>query len=114
MGSRNYPNLQIVKNYLIKQFSFDDILVSGGAQGVDKAAEEEANKLGFSTIIFLPDWQTHGKAAGFIRNGLIVEAADVIVCFWSGNSRGCIDTVRKAKKANKSYEIYGPNGERLR
>jgi len=112
VGSRNYPNLDLVDAY-VRALDPECVIVSGGAQGVDLTAEHAAESVGIKTIIHLPDW-SQGKGAGFIRNSLIVADADIIVCFWDGISRGCIDTVLKAKKAGKPYEIYGPSGERLR
>lgn len=105
--------MDLVKKYLTENFKPDDVLISGGAYGVDSAAEDAARGT-WRSVIFNADWQQYGKAAGFIRNGLIVEAADVIVAFWDGSSRGTLDTLKKAKVAGKPYEIYGPSGERLR
>ena len=112
MGSREYLRLDLVKNFLTERFKEGDVLVSGGASGVDSAAEEAAE--GFTMMIFHAQWDKYGKGAGFIRNTLIMEAADLIVAFWDGESRGTLDTLKKAKKAGKPYEIYGPKGERLR
>lgn len=114
VGSRNYSRLDLVRNYLTENFSEGDIVISGGAFGVDSEAVVAANDLGFSSKVFYADWDKHGKAAGFIRNSLIVEAADVIIAFWDGSSRGTLDTLKKAKKAGKPYKVYGPDGERLR
>ena len=112
VGSRNYPKLDIVDAH-VRILDPEATIVSGGAAGVDITAENAAKSVGMKTIVYLPDW-SQGKGAGFARNSLIVEAADVIIGFWDGASRGVIDTLKKAKKADKPYQIYGPSGERLR
>ena len=86
-------------------------VVSGGAYGVDVVAERAAKHRGLPTIIFKPDWQAHGKRAGFLRNEQIVAAADRVVAFWNGSSRGTMLTVDIARAAGKSVEIILPSGE---
>ncbi len=112
VGSRNYPRLDLVDAY-VRGISPGCIIISGGADGVDTTAELTAASVDLKTIIHLPDW-SQGKGAALARNSLIVASADVIVGFWDGSSRGVLDTLKKAKKADKPYEIYGPSGERLR
>lgn len=76
-------------------------IVSGGAQGADTLAEIYADIKGIPITIIKPDWQKHGKQAGFIRNGEIVVMSDVIVAFWDGQSKGTQDTIAKAKMFKK-------------
>ena len=114
IGSRNYKRLDLVEKYVQNNMKYGDLLVSGGAKGVDLASERAADKQNVETKIFLPDWEKNGKGAGLIRNTDIVKNSDKIVAFWDGKSRGTLDSIKKAKKMNKEYEIYGPNGEKLR
>ena len=114
VGSRKYPNKEIVEQFIFENFYKEDILVSGGAIGVDSWAQQIAESLGIKTEIYYPDYNQFGKIAPLMRNTTIVENCDIVICFWSGNSKGCIDTVIKAKKANKPYTIYGPQGTLLR
>jgi len=44
VGSRNYPDLEKVKEY-IGDLSPDDIIILGGAKGVDETAEERINRI---------------------------------------------------------------------
>lgn len=81
-----------------------DYIVSGGAKGVDTLAENWAVAHGFPVLRFLPDYERYGKAAPHVRNSQIVEAADRIVAFWDGKSRGTKSTIEKAKKHGK--EVY--------
>lgn len=89
----------------------DCVVVSGGARGVDSAAEDAANARGLQTIIFLADWKNLGRRAGPIRNTQIVAHADRIVAFWDGRSRGTVNTLAQANCADLPIEIHGPDGE---
>lgn len=74
------------------------LIVSGGARGADSFAENWAKIRNIDCRIFLPDWDKHGKSAGFKRNALIINEADVCVAFWDGKSKGTklsIDLARK-------------------
>lgn len=63
-------------------------IVSGGADGVDKAAEEVAGILSLPVRRFLPDYRRYGSRAPLCRNIQIVEYADRVIAFWDGKSRG--------------------------
>jgi hypothetical protein len=108
VGSRKYPHPDLVRKVVrdMRSDRGDFVAVSGGANGVDKIAIEEAEKLGCKTMIFVAEWDKHGKSAGPLRNGKIVEAADRVVAFWDGESRGTKDTIDKAIKAKKPLMVY--------
>ena len=57
-------------------------------------------------IIFLPDWDKYGKSAGFIRNKLIINEADMVVAFWDGKSKGTKNSIDLAINAGKPVDIY--------
>jgi predicted Rossmann fold nucleotide-binding protein DprA/Smf involved in DNA uptake len=105
VGSRAYRNTQRIRDY-IDTLPQDYVIVSGGAKGVDTIAETYAKSKGMQTIILKADWDKHGKSAGFIRNGAIVGASNVIVAFWDGKSKGTLDTIVKANLAGKVVKIY--------
>lgn len=81
-------------------------IVSGGANGADKLAEQFAAIWGISTIIHKPDYDQYGRYdAPKIRNQLIVNDCDYLICFWDGKSTGCMDAVDKASKAGKGVTV---------
>ena len=87
IGSRGFNDYELVKTTLEK---YEDVslVVSGGAKGADLLGERWAKEKGIPTKIFIPDWDKHGKSAGYIRNKDIVANADLVIAFWDGISKG--------------------------
>jgi hypothetical protein len=104
VGSRDFPRLDLVERY-IQNLPSDTIIISGGARGVDFAAEQAARERGMRVRIFRADWNKHGKSAGMIRNHDIVNAADKVVAFWDKVSPGTKRTIELAQKAGKGLEV---------
>ena len=107
VGSRSFDDQELLDRTLDEQCRAVHIntIVSGGARGADSLAEIWANRRGIQTQIFLPDWDRHGTAAGFIRNRLIVENCDEMIAFWDGESRGTLSSITWAKAANKNVLV---------
>ena len=105
VGTRTYPDLEQVRKY-VRDLSPDDIIVSGGAKGVDETAEGEARKLGMEVISVPAEWNKYGKRAGLIRNDIIVGMADCVVAFWDGVSLGTKYTIDKAKEKNVITQVF--------
>ena len=74
-------------------------IICGGAPGADSIAIEWAESWQIITTVYPADWDTHGKAAGPIRNQQMIdlETADLVLAFPGG--RGTEDMIRRAKKA---------------
>lgn len=122
VGSRDYPDLEQVRSYVRGMKLVQDEhgipmrVVSGGARGVDAAAEEEAVRLGLEVAVFPAHWNrqpdgSYDKSAGFRRNKQIVEAADYVVAFWDGKSKGTQHTMRLAYDDGKLVYWYRPGEE---
>ena len=82
-----------------------DIIISGGARGVDSIAASWARRHGFAVVEHKPDYRRYGKSAPHVRNSQIVADADRVVAFWDGKSRGTQSTIRKALKHGKQVDI---------
>lgn len=82
-----------------------EFIVSGGAKGIDSYAKKLSEDLNISLLEFKPDYKTYGKNAPLVRNELIVKNSDVIIAFPSESSKGTYDTIRKAKKFNKTVRV---------
>ena len=101
VGSRTIKNLDI-SPYIPKE---TDLIISGGANGVDKIAEDYADRHRISKLILRPKYNLYRKNAPLIRNDEIVEISDKIIVFWDGKSRGTKHTIEYARKINKEIEI---------
>lgn len=99
IGSRNSGNTNFAEE-LEKRITFKagDIIVSGGARGIDSFAARYASEHGLGLIEHLPDYQNNGRGATFIRNRKIVDSADLLIAFWDGESRGTKYTIDYAKR----------------
>ena len=51
------------------------LLLHGGARGADRAIGRAAQQLGWRVQALAADWRRHGRAAGPIRNRLLLEQA---------------------------------------
>ena len=112
IGSRGFLNYAGLRRTLA-QYPITRI-VSGGAEGADTLAAEWSESKGLEPpVIFLPDWAKHGRAAGPIRNRDIVDAADFVVAFWDGKSRGTLSSIRYAAKTNKPCHVWLYDAESL-
>lgn len=75
-----------------------DEVVCGGARGVDQLGAVYAYAMKKPIKHFPADWNTHGKAAGPIRNAQMAEYADALILIWDGKSRGSASMKREAEK----------------
>ena len=106
--SRDEPHdIQLCVAKFFELYEKGDKIVSGGCRkGGDRFAEIIAEKYDIPIKLHYPEWDKHGKAAGFIRNTNIAEDADVIIaCVASDRKGGTEDTIKKAEKLNKRVEI---------
>jgi hypothetical protein len=71
-------------------------VVSGRARGVDQLGERWAQEHGIPVKLFPADWDTHGRRAGFIRNGQMAQYAQAVIAVWDGSSGGTKDMIAKA------------------
>lgn len=129
VGSRDLARLDLVERYLNEHEGALDVVVSGGARGVDRTAETWAADHGVPVMSFRPvnlgegdrSWAVErwmggqrsvlpGRYRGFapaafVRNGYIVEAADRVVAFWDGASNGTHHTINRARADGKLLEV---------
>lgn len=99
IGSRDFNDYGKLKEVL--NFFKPTKIISGGAKGADLLGEKYANENGIEKIIHYPDWDKHGRGAGFVRNQLIIDDCDVVIAFWDGESKGTKNSIEKAEKQKK-------------
>lgn len=85
------------------------MVVSGGADGVDRLGEQWAHRHGEPLRVFDvtdEDWQRHGKQAGPMRNEAMAQYADTLVAIWDGESRGTRNMIDKALAHGLETHVY--------
>ncbi len=112
IGGRDFTDYELVKEtiklfeteegILIKDFTH---IVSGGAKGADSLAKKFANEFGIPLIEHFPNWEKYKKAAGYIRNELIINDSDVVFAFWDGKSKGTKNSIDIARAKKKTLII---------
>lgn len=87
------------------------VLIHGAARGADMLADAWARNRGVAVNLFPADWETHGKAAGPMRNRRMLAEGlpDIVIAFKGG--RGTADMVRLARNAGIPVAtVRAPNG----
>ena len=80
-------------------------IVSGCARGADTLGERFGTELGCVVVRMPADWQTHGKAAGFIRNEQMAQYGTHLLAFWDGRSRGTEHMIDAATRKGLTVKI---------
>lgn len=100
-GGRDFSDYELlawkVWHHLTEHPDLHYEIVSGTARGADKLGEKYANEVGIPVKRFPADWNTHGKAAGPIRNTEMAQYADMLIAFWDGKSKGTNHMIRTAR-----------------
>lgn len=85
-------------------------IVSGGAKGADALAKKYAKLHGYKYTEFPADWNTHGKAAGPIRNNQMAEYSHLLIAFWDGKSKGTRNMIDRAYMKLLSWYVFDYEG----
>ena len=107
-GDRNWSDVDKVAAVLSK-LPPDTVLVHGAARGAVTIAGVVAEALGFKVIAVHAEWDKHGRAAGTIRNGVMLRdhgPFDLVCVFHSdlSKSKGTANMVEQLRT-----EGYGPD-----
>ena len=109
VGSRyftDYIFLKLEIHKALKKWKLDlsdiQLIVSGGAEGVDELARDFAIENEIEFKVFEPQWDYYGKAAGPIRNRAIMECATHVLAlpssYYSPGTKSAIKIARKYKR----------------
>lgn len=108
-GSRDWPAecLWLVTAKMIELIPHGAAVLTGGARGVDRHAEKEARRLGWTTITDMANWQKHGKRAGFIRNEKMLDRGPkLVLAFHWNRSPGTAHTLREARRRGIPFKRF--------
>lgn len=113
-GGRDYDLGQAGRRFLdaFSEHHGVEALLTGGASGADRGAEEWARDRGIPVEVYKPAWETHGKAAGPRRNRQMAASGDALVAFPGG--RGTASMVAEARRALLPVYFFpapAPEGE---
>lgn len=100
-GSRSISNFDL-SPYISNNV---DVIISGGAMGIDTLAEQYADLHRLSKYIIRPRYDLYGRAAPLWRNEQMIDIADAVLVIWDGYSRGTQYTIKYAKKVNKPLTV---------
>ena len=106
-GDRYWSDADLILARLA-QFNPGDVVIHGGANGADTIAGMCAQKLGHNVEVFRADWNTYGRAAGPIRNRVMLDTKpDLVIAFHDciAASKGTRDCTTEAKKRGISVEL---------
>lgn len=86
-----------------------ELIVTGGANGADRLAENWAEHNRIALCVFPANWRFDGRAAGPLRNARMVAFAkpDLVVAFPGG--RGTYDMIARARAAGVEVREVGGN-----
>lgn len=109
-GSRNFVNAERLAQILTKEVKDDDVIMEGGATGVDSMAREWAEARGIHVAEIKADWAKYGRAAGPKRNdemtAFIKEHGGRAVFIWDGKSKGTKQCILSAMKQPIPINVY--------
>ena len=82
-----------------------DLIITGGAKGIDTLAEAYAKERGIPTLTVKPRYEKYGRAAPILRDEEMVDMADAVLVIWDGVSRGSKHTADYARKKGKPLVV---------
>lgn len=81
-------------------------LISGGADGADKLAEQYASLNGLPITVHLAKWHVHGQQAGKIRNVRMAFEGDALIALWDGKSPGTRHMINTARRMGLPVHVH--------
>jgi hypothetical protein len=90
-----------------------DTVVHGGCSGIDMICDKIARQRGYNVVVYRAEWNVYGRAAGPIRNKLMIQHLlnydDVrLLAFHPDieSSRGTKNMIELAVQYNIAYQLY--------
>lgn len=101
-GARDWDDVGEIYTQLFPYMCVGNVLVHGGCPtGADAIANKIWREKGLAVEVYPAEWKMYGRAAGPIRNKLMVDSKpDLVLAFRFVESRGTKNCVMLARKAN--------------
>ena len=111
LAARNTTLLRI--NQAVRKIGAGAVVVTGACPtGPDAWAERAATRRGLQVERHPPDWNTHGRKAGILRNEeMAASRPDFAVGAWDRVSRGTRHSIAMCRKYGIPFVVYGPKGD---
>lgn len=111
IGSRGFTDAGLVRDVIAglrREFGEALEIVSGGAEGADTIGIAAARDLGIANREILPDESLWADRAHSVRNGQLVDAADLVVAFFASGPRsvGTAETLGIARAKGIPARIF--------
>lgn len=111
VGSREYTDyntFKIIINSMRKNIQID-MIISGGAIGVDSMAYRYAIENGITFVCHPPKPEDGYPAKFFRRNLRIISQSEIVIAFPSGRSPGTRHSISLAKRLKKEFYVIEIN-----
>ena len=106
VGSRRFSNPERVTDY-VNSLPTRASIITGSASGVDAAATKAARARGIAIQVLPASFDEVADASkSAARNQRLVDACDVLVAFWDGESKGTRATVDRALDTGKEVHVF--------
>jgi len=105
-GSRTIKAPELVKECIKNSGFILTSIVCGGAEGVDKIAENWAKENSIPCQVFLPDYSEYDRAAPIIRNIEMLKEGEALIAIWDGFSHGTKHMITRATKMGMPMKVW--------
>jgi hypothetical protein len=110
VGSRHFAEPERVAEY-VEGLPARASIITGSASGVDAAATKAARTRGLAVQVMPASFDEVADASkSAARNQRLVDACDVLVAFWDGESKGTRSTVERALDSGKEVHVFVMRG----
>jgi len=106
-GDRHWSDRKTIRSF-IRTLASDTTVIHGAANGADSIAGEEAILAGLKVISVPAKWAQYGRAAGVIRNRVMLSMnPDLVVAFHNHieASKGTKDCITEANRRGIPTEV---------
>jgi predicted Rossmann fold nucleotide-binding protein DprA/Smf involved in DNA uptake len=105
-GSRNITDCGLVETAVTRSGFVVTSVISGGARGVDRLAEEYAKAHGLPITVMVPHWKQLGRGAGVVRTREMIKESSQVIAIWDGYSKGTGNTIETAQKLGRRVYVH--------